>query len=95
MRLQNKLQSVMIVIVFMLIYYSFLMGFMINIKDSIIGVMSSHNLTSIEIPQKVYNETSGTWEKKTTVFDLSGFVDIVFTLVIVFAPLLVSIKIIW
>ena len=90
--LRRKLQGIMLIIVFMMIYYSFLMGFMLDIKDSIVGVMQDHNLTQLEIPQKVYNETSHQWDTKVKVFDLAGFVDLVMVIAIVFAPLIIAFK---
>jgi hypothetical protein len=69
----------------MILYYSFFMDFLLDVKDSIIGVMQDHNLTTIEIPQKVYNASAHKWVDEPKQFDLTGFVDLVMVLTIVFA----------
>lgn len=93
--LKRKLQAAMIIIVFMMLYYSFFMDFLLGVKDSIVGVMQDHNLTTITINQKVYNVTSHQWVDQPKQFDLTGFVDLVMDLVIVFAPLIVAVKYLW
>ena len=90
MRLRRKLQGLMIFLVFMIIYYSFLLDFTLGVKDSIVNVLEAHNLTTVEVPMKVYNGTA--WVTEPKQFDLTGFVDITMTLALVFAPIVVAFK---
>lgn len=90
--MNKKLRGLMLTIMFLLIYYPFFMPFTLTVKDNIVGVMESHNLTKIQVPEKVYNSTTGEWEEKVTEFNFAGFVDLALTIIIVFAPLLVVYK---
>ena len=86
MALKRQLQGLMITIVFMILYYAFLLDFTLSVKDSIINVLQGHNLTTVNVPMKVYNGTA--WVSQPKAFDLTGFIDIAMTLAIVFAPIL-------
>ena len=88
MRIRRQLQSLMVALVFLILYYSFFLGFVLDVKDNIVNVLNDHNLTTITIPEKVYNTTSHDWDTVDKQFNLTGFVDIAMTLAIVFAPII-------
>ena len=86
-RMARKLQRVAVGLVALVIYYSFLFGFVLDAKASIVNLLQVKGYTKITVPVKVYE--NGTWVDKTHEIDLVGFVDITLTLVIVFGPIII------
>ncbi|ALL00061.1 hypothetical protein Pyrde_0011 [Pyrodictium delaneyi] len=91
--LQRKVQLLAIGLISLVVYYGFLLDIAIAAKNSIVNTINANGFSTITIPVKEYNGTA--WVDKTVVLDLSGLVDIIATLIIVFGPIAVLILIIY
>ena len=87
--IKHKLSAIAIILIFTVIYYGFLFDIVLSVKDSTINIMQSHNLTTISYTIKEYNATSNTWDTVPKILDLAGLIDVIFTILIVFAPMII------
>ena len=92
MGLSRRYRGLLVLIFILVAYYSVFFNYILGVKDSIVDYMVSHNFTRFEVGRAVYNTTTGEWERATETIDVTGLVDIVLTLVVVFAPLLYAVR---
>jgi len=85
--MRRKFKAMLTLIFILVAYYSLFFGYVLSVKDSMISYLSQHNMTKFDIGKAIYNQTSGEWETKTETIDLTGFLDLIFTFILVLGPL--------
>jgi len=92
--IKKKLTHLAIVLIFLGVYYGFLFDILISAKDSLIGVMQHNNITNININVREYNASSGEWYSVPKQIDLTGLIDFILVIVIIFAPIIMIMKVV-
>ncbi len=90
-----KVQGLAIALILLLAYYFFMFDIALSVKDSIVSYLAGHNMTTIDLPLREYNATSGQWVSKAYSFDILGLLDLAMTLALVFAPIIIIIRYLW
>jgi hypothetical protein len=68
------------------------MDFALSLKDSMINYLEDKNLTVIQYNMKEYQ--NGTWVETPKELDLTGLIDVVVTLLIIFLPFIPLIRVV-
>ena len=90
-RIARKVRDLALVLFAMVVYYTVALPLLLPATDTLVNVLASHNLTSIDIPQKEYTNVNGTWtwvEQPVTI-DLAGLIHFIMILAVSFAPILI------
>ena len=91
MGVARKFKNILVAIIVIVAWYTVLFTFILSVKDSVVDYLHSHNYTLITLNELQYNTTSGEWERAPRVIDLTGFIDLTLTILVVFGPLLYAI----
>jgi hypothetical protein len=87
------MKKIAVALALLIVWYGFLFDLALDAKTSILNIMQSHGITSVDYTVKkyVYNSTSGTgeWVEEPRTIDLTGLFDTLFTLALVIGPIIV------
>ena len=80
-----------VVFVGLLLYFILVMPFVPYIYNTVMGLMQSLNVTTVNVPIQEYNVTAQTWTPRVVQVDLTGVLGIIITFILFIVPILVLI----
>ena len=91
-RLSSKFRALLVSLFILIVWYSVLFGFIMSVKDAVLGYMINNNMTKLTISKVVYNTTSNQWVSQPEIIDVAGILDLGMTILLVFGPIIYVIQ---
>ncbi len=92
--LRKKLTWLALSLIFLGVYYGFLFDIALATKNSLVDTMVHNNMTEIYFDVREYNATTDEWVRRPTSINLVGLVDFILTIIIIFAPIVLVMKVV-